>query len=290
VRLYLACAEPRHFEHGLHGDRVGVLEKACTYDRTQLALTRPNVLTSYHFWKKQNIDTAVTESEWELSMFADSGAFSAYSMGATIDVHEYGAWLAEWKHRYPFMSNLDVIRNPVASAENLAALETHGLEPLPVFHIGSPMDILDELADRYPYIALGGMVGVDTATSFKWAATCFKVAGNRTTFHGFGQTSTRIMEALPWRSVDSTSWMWGFKHGMVFVFNKGKLHTFHVGERIPSSTLRDALHRTGVDPGIMADRNKFSTALAARAGMTAWRLYEQHLNKTGHDSPNDLVP
>jgi hypothetical protein len=242
---------------------------------TRLGLDTPKVLCSYHFYRAEDMLALQKKIGDDVQIFSDSGAFSAYNAGAEVQLDGYVDWLNRNAGAFSVYVNLDVIRNPEASAANLAAMEETGLKPIPVFHIGSPMEILDRLADSYPYIALGGMVGVEEATAFKWAATCFKLVGNRSKFHGFGQTRIQIMRALPWYSVDSSSWGAGHRFGQVSVFMNGQLVRLKLGEPIMSSRVRDKIAAYGFDPSVVSSRGHY--AYAARISALAWRELEADL-------------
>lgn len=53
----------------------------------------PKFLLSYHYFKSEDLDALVEQMPVRPMLFADSGAYSAYSQGAVIDIKEYAAWL-----------------------------------------------------------------------------------------------------------------------------------------------------------------------------------------------------
>jgi hypothetical protein len=220
----------------------------------------------------------VDECPGDVMIFADSGAFSAHTQGSPVNINDYAQWLNTWRHLITVYVNLDVIRDPAATAANQRILERKGLAPVPVFHTGVPWRVFDDLCANYPYVALGGMVGTSTNQAVRWAGTCFKRAeGTGTVFHGFGQTRREVIESLPWYSVDSTTWGDGQRYGQVAVWDNNRLLYVAVGD--PASVYRYArqLRAAGVPPDLIADRSKYHRRYAIRAASFAWRRYEAWL-------------
>lgn len=185
-------------------------------------------LLSFWYWRNRDLD-AVLGGEGltpgETPIFADSGAFSAATSGVTIDREEYAAWLRRWGHWFTTYANLDTIGDPEATWVNQQWFEDRGLSPLPVVHGGTDWAWLEHYAERYRYIGLGGLARKDIpATQYMpWVIECFRRAGPDVRFHGFGVTDWRAMSALPWESVDSTTWKAGHRFGRLVVFSRGKL-------------------------------------------------------------------
>lgn len=226
-----------------------------------------NILLSYWYTRKSDMDKLLRPYAGA-SVFADSGAFSAMTTGAQIDVHQYAEWLLRWRHNFTVHSNLDVVGDPLATARNQAILEDrYGLEPLPVFHAGSPWSELEQLVERYPYIALGGVAKrqYNAKMLMPWMVQCFRIAGTRSQFHGFGVTDWKLMSSLPWRSVDSTSWMMGARYGSQLIFAHNRLFQTRI-ERM--DRYADDLRRLG-----------FTVAQAKRATIRGTKGGDDALSK-----------
>jgi len=185
------------------------------------------ILLSYWYYKDTDLN-ALFEKYFTPpypDVFADSGGFSAMTQGAQIDVNEYVAWIKRYKHLFNTYANLDVIGDAGATLDNQHRLEDLGVEPIPVFHVNEDWTQLESYIEQYPYIALGGMVPYMRYTKkiMPWIIKAFKLAGDKSVFHGFGATSWEVIKDLPWYSVDSTTWMAGHRYGAQFVFAKGRL-------------------------------------------------------------------
>jgi len=108
-------------------------------------------------------------------------------------------------------SNLDVISNPKLTMRNQRLLEQEGLNPIPVFHLGSDERYLKRYIDKYEYIAIGGLVPNPTSVLIPsldriWREYLTDKDGYpKIKVHGFACTSLTLMLRYPWYSVDSTS-------------------------------------------------------------------------------------
>lgn len=172
------------------------------------------ILASFHYWRNTKIVDAL--DGWRPLVFADSGAFSAKNAGADIDIDTYIAWLDLNRDSIDIACTLDVIGNPKATAKNTKILETSGHNVVPVFHVGSSVRELHRLCERYPYVALGGMVGhkASQGALLRWLLQSLLIAREHgTVCHGFGITSMNSVAKLPLFSIDSTTWKNGVKYG-----------------------------------------------------------------------------
>jgi len=159
----------------------------------------------------------------KISLFLDSGAFTAKSKGVVINLDEYIAFVKENKDYIDVYCNLDVIGDPVATWKNQEKMEKAGLAPLPVYHAGEPREYLDRCM-KYGYFGVGGVADSTSGTRsavFDWVFSiiCPKENGFLPTHkvHGFAITSLAMILCYPWFSVDSTSWVMTSRMGSVFV-------------------------------------------------------------------------
>ena len=165
--------------------------------------------------------------EKKVSLFLDSGAFSAQSQGIAINLHEYIDFIKLHQDVIEVYANLDVIGDAKASWKNQRVMEKKGLNPLPVFHIEDWLtsgSYYLEKCMEYPYFCIGGMAtGYSSPQRFNFLERCFSVICDTPTgkpnhkVHGFGLTSLPLMLRYPWYSVDSTSWVVTGRMGSIFV-------------------------------------------------------------------------
>jgi hypothetical protein len=161
-----------------------------------------------------------------IDIFIDSGAFSAWTKGAEINIDEYIAFIKKYRNYISLYANLDVIGDAEASLKNQEYMEAKGLKPIPCFHQGEDLKYLKHYLKKYDYMALGGMVGSSTSKLVMWLDDIFQshICNDKglpkIKVHGFGITSLSLMLRYPWYSVDSTSWVMTGRFGGIFVPKK----------------------------------------------------------------------
>ena len=163
---------------------------------------------------------------WEASnntpVFLDSGAFSAFTQKKEVDIDNYIEFIKQNLSRIEVYALLDVIGDPIGTKKNLEYMEARGLKPLPVFHVGGDLKELEEMCNKYNYLALGGLVPYAMNRAFlkSWLDNCFSITRDKTKVHGFGVNAVWAWKRYPFYSVDATSWLTGAKFARLQVGNK----------------------------------------------------------------------
>jgi len=177
----------------------------------------PHILESWHYVGKQSYVDHMRANG--ARVFLDSGAFSAYTLGVTLSVEEYCDYIKRnidilrVENGVVMASVLDGIGDPLQTYRNQLEMEARGVRPLPCFHAGEDERYLEHYIQNYEYITLGGMVGSSTKQLMVWLDRMWEKyltdgSGRaRCKVHGFGITAVPIMEAYPWYSCDSSSWI-----------------------------------------------------------------------------------
>ena len=120
-----------------------------------------NFLISYYYERENgNLIDTVRENFDDASIFLDSGAYSAITQKTTIDLNEYIEFCRDHSSRVGMVACLDVIGNAEASKDNYDIMTKAGLNVIPCYHIGEPIEILKYYCEKADYIAIGGMVGL----------------------------------------------------------------------------------------------------------------------------------
>lgn len=182
-------------------------------------------LLSYHYYRKADLDAlADAAGVPDLTFFADSGAFSAHTTGAKITVEEYGEWLTRWRHRFHAYASLDVLFDHVGTMRNTRAMQALGFDPIPVFHLGSPMSAFEQYLDETNYVAIGGMASgtltMRDPRMWKYLDLLHKKAQERRVrLHGFGLSAWPVMARFPWYSIDSSTPSAGHRWGWICLFD-----------------------------------------------------------------------
>lgn len=175
-------------------------------------------------------------------LLLDSGAFSAWNSGQTIDID---ALIAETKTgKWDETIALDVIGDSKGSTLNAAKMAAAGSPAFPVFHIGEPWSLLRDYCAEHAKVGLSCLFGEKKRDSLRFYDGCFaRCYPHR--FHSFGWVEERMLMRFPFHSADSSSWAMG-------PLNFGRWPAFrgHVGNlrfKIPQERvdLRSSIHNLG---------------------------------------------
>jgi hypothetical protein len=145
-------------------------------------------------------------------LMLDSGGFTVWSRGRTIDLPDLVAWYrAHPAERY---AALDVIYDPGRSRANALAMRELGADVTPAVHAGTSPAEVDRLADDgFTTVALGGLVNRHNARPHidAWAHACLDRADARgLKVHGFGLSPgspARLGLVMRFDSLDSSTWL-----------------------------------------------------------------------------------
>jgi hypothetical protein len=193
------------------------------------ATNNANLLFSYYGLRGKSLDF-IDHTKFKKS-FLDSGAYSAMTKNTVIPFDEYLNFCKETKDHWTTINGLDVIGDYKATAENQEKMESSGIHSMPTFHVGSPIEELHKLCQKYDYIALGGLVPYSLNPKFirEWLDYCFSVIKLYwpKKVHAFGVNSFKLWLEYPFYSVDATSYiMVAQKFAGVQIFHRGKLLKF----------------------------------------------------------------
>lgn len=170
---------------------------------------RPALLTSYyylHCWERDRHKYAFRN--WSM----DSGAFSAYKSGKTIDRAEYHEACHRLLDADPTLVEvfaLDVIGDWRAGLKNTEAAWEDGIPAIPVYHAGEPEDLLLTYAKMCPKIAISGAAQIrGRATRTAFAQQVMARIWPKPV-HGLGFSGEHELMSVPFHSVDASSWILG---------------------------------------------------------------------------------
>ena len=192
-----------------------------------------NLLWDKRLWSYYHLietNGKMTEDK-KINLFLDSGAFSAWTQGVSINIREYISFIKEHEEVIEIYANLDVIgiggKQPnqltaEMTLKNQHIMEKAGLHPIPVFHYGEPISFLENYVKNYDYLALG-VAGNSGVKLIPWLDVlfskhiCDEKGMPKLKIHGFAVTSLPLMLRYPWYSVDSTSWVITGRLGSIYI-------------------------------------------------------------------------
>lgn len=258
--------------------------------------SNPWQLESYHYVKKDAQLKKMRKDK--MKVFLDSGAYSAFSLGSTIDIGAYCDYCHENSDVVAMASVLDAIGDYKGTYRNQIEMERRGVQALPCYHYGEPYEVGLHYAENYEYITLGGLVPISTPQMIIWLDEVFEKilcrpdGSLKCKVHGFGVTSPSVMLRYPWTSVDSSSWVQFGAFGNIFLPNFGQSVT--VSSRSPSAKTWGKHFTTFTKPqqdAILAeieanggDMDRLANLQFPRWAWNAWALPEW-LNRTLEGKP-----
>lgn len=175
---------------------------------------QPSILISFAHLKERHVPLqGAGFDQWVL----DSGAYTAHNSGKTVNNSDFISFAlrAQQKdERLVAVFALDVIGDPKASLDNALAAQRAGVQVIPTWHAGEPIEFAVEMAKQFPRVALGGLVArlannraqlMGTSEKLHYAEKFFHAVWPKWV-HGFGCTAEELMANLPFAAVDSTTW------------------------------------------------------------------------------------
>jgi hypothetical protein len=139
----------------------------------------------------------------------DSGAFTAWRKGLRdwpAHAERYKAFLRTFAGRLDFAVSLDVIGDAEASLKAWLDLRAEGLDVVPVWHEGDPLEHLDAYGPGERLVGLGRTEG---RRDKKKGLEFYDDAFNRHPdgrFHALGNASPEQLELYPFASFDAVTW------------------------------------------------------------------------------------
>lgn len=133
-------------------------KKKAAAQKRPLHSNRFPILVSYAFmreWKQPNIDLMMANKNCDLLI--DSGAFTAKTIGAVIDLDKYMEFLDENKAGIFRYFALDVVGEPKKTADNLRIMRAAGFDPVPVHVLGDEQKEMDALFAETDYVGCAGL-------------------------------------------------------------------------------------------------------------------------------------
>lgn len=204
-------------------------------------------LLSWHANSEDDIQQFIEAQKAGRESFGivDSGAFTVWNKGGSIDVNHYIEKLISLFSYFDVAANLDIIPGKKGmAARDITPQMTHsaaeggwnnyltieralsekaGIDAkkrvMPIYHQGESFDWLKRMVD-YGCEYIGISPSNDYATSQRqhWLDDVFdylRSLQNLPKTHGYAVTSPRLMVQYPWMSVDSASWVQQGGYGTV---------------------------------------------------------------------------
>jgi hypothetical protein len=189
--------------------------------------------------KRQRLTSQKKEAapDRAVSLFLDSGVFSAWNRGESLDIKKYIEFVKETEHLLTCYANMDVIpgkfgekrtmdqveASAQGSYKNQQIMKDAGLTPIPIFHQGESFTWLDKMLNEgEPYIGISTAKDVPNREQRRWLDHVWSVITDKNGVpyvktHGFGITNISLLLRYPWYTCDSTTWSLAAGFGLVYI-------------------------------------------------------------------------
>ena len=137
-------------------------------------------------------------------LFIDSGAYSAFTQEAEINIMDYIDFL-QYHHPENY-ANLDDIKSWEQTLKNQKTMEHAGLKPIPVWHAKEPFQVLKDYVASYKYVGIGFAPLAASRDRKQLAKTLIQEFPD-TNFHLFALTHLDVLAEYDFYSADSTGWV-----------------------------------------------------------------------------------
>lgn len=212
-----------------------------------------NLLVAYPYMNKQILGL-LKEHAKDIRFVLDSGAFTAWKAGKSIDLDTYCAFLDELPIKPWRYFALDVVGDPKATKQNYEAMLKRGYKPVPIFTRGEEIDELDWYYNTSDVVGIGGLVGTEGNRGF--VKGIMERVGKRRV-HWLGFTELTYMKLFRPYMADSSSWEMGARFGAVNVYLGGgrqcKFTRKTVKKDLQDARLRGRLIQWGMNPFAFLD-------------------------------------
>lgn len=160
----------------------------------------------FDYWRKRK------KKDLEIQILLDSGAFTFGSKISEYDnekydqkLEEYIEFLKKYSNDIDYYIALDHIWSVDKSIEYYDKMRSEGMDPIPVYHLGEPYEILQYYAENSSYIAIA-LRGAKQAHQYAALQKIFSDYPNHK-FHALAVNGlTKIYLDFPFYSCDSSSW------------------------------------------------------------------------------------
>lgn len=200
-----------------------------------------NILRSFAL-EQADIDNWIEHRKndgWKGKFFIDSGAFSVFKSGATVNLQEYIDFLNARDDYYTFAIQLDSIagswgKRPTVEEAEIAADKSWDnykymysklnkpTKLCPVYHMGEPLSCLHRIVDStydYECMCISGAKDLSKEQRMAWYQIVMPIIKEKrpnVKVHGLGIGDYRVAEVIPFTSIDATSWIMLGAMGKIF--------------------------------------------------------------------------
>lgn len=208
---------------------------------------------------KKDVVEVIRTNETQIRFLLDSGAFTAWKAGKTINLDEYCKFIESLPFKPWRYFTLDVVGDPAATLKNYETMLRRGFNPVPIFTRGEDPLVLEDYYKTSDVVGIGGLVKTEKNKGFV-KGIMKRAAGRRV--HLLGFTNMNFIRALKPYMADSSSWQSAQMYGSVCVyFGNGDLHQVRKEKffKFPiEPKIHDSVQALGFDPYLVRRKESWT--------------------------------
>jgi hypothetical protein len=211
---------------------------------------------------KRDVIDLLNKNQDDIRFLLDSGAFTAWKAGKTIQVDDYCKFIESLPFKPWRYFTLDVIGDPEKSFKNYELMLSRGFKPIPIFTRGEDIKMIDEYYKTSDVVGIGGLVGTQGNKGF--VKGIMNVVGDRKV-HWLGFTNDNFVIHYKPYSIDSSSWTMGGRFAHISLYlGQGKSMSIKKKDFLsqPKTRVQKALQSYKVDQNLLAKSSSWNGGLS----------------------------
>ena len=180
-----------------------------------------NLLVAYPYMTADMV-RLLNDNQTEIRFLLDSGAFTAWKAGKSINVDDYCRFIESLPFKPWRYFTLDVIGDPAGSLSNYEIMLRRGFNPVPIFTRGEDVSVLEDYYKTSEVVGVGGLVLTKGNKGF--VNGIMQKVGKRKV-HWLGFTSLTYIKAWRPYMCDTSSWNVGRYNNLAIYLGGGRLST-----------------------------------------------------------------
>ena len=235
------------------------------------------LLQAYPYMSKEIVDI-LNVNQHQTRFVLDSGAFTAWKAGKTVNLDEYCRFIETLPFKPWRYFTLDVVGDPAKTLSNYETMLKRGFKPVPIFTRGEDISVLEEYYKTSDVVGIGGLVGTEGNKGF--VKGIMTKVGNRKV-HWLGFTSHPFIVHYKPHMCDSSAWNSGAMYGTLCVYlGNGRFELYDYPKFMKKKNdklLFARIAQLKVDPYKLLDRDNWfrGTAIPPRVNAASYFRYSR---------------
>ena len=237
-----------------------------------------NILVSFYYIDNPTIEK-LREHKETTRFLLDSGAFSAWKKGKTIEVDDYCRFIEKltpiiepWRY-----FTLDVVGDPVKTQENYEIMLKRGFKPIPIFTRGENISSIDDYYKNSDVVGIGSLV--QTKKNRQFVNAVMKKIGKRKA-HWLGFTQINYLKHYKPYMCDTSAVNSAFRYARLGLYvGNGKFLSCGKSDFLkkPNTTITRIFKELEIDPKIFSkSENWINTGKPRNLENTTFRSYVKY--------------